>query len=220
MNVFDVVGPVMVGPSSSHTAGAVRIGLAARKLMGEEMKDAEILLHGSFLATGHGHGTDLALVAGLMGLAVDDERIRKSFLLAKRQGMSFRFGAIDLGDDVHPNSVKLVLESVSGKRLEVVASSVGGGRIWISRINGMKAGFSGEYHTLIVHNQDRPGCVANVTSMLHEKGVNSATMQVYRSGRGGHAVMVIECDDEVPRESLERLEHLDGVESVTYYSPA
>lgn len=220
MNVFDVVGPVMVGPSSSHTAGAVRIGLAARKLMGEDIKNAEILLHGSFLATGHGHGTDLALVAGLLGMAVDDERIRDSFSIAKQRGISFRFGAIDLGDDMHPNSVKLLLQSVSGKRLEVLASSVGGGRIWISRIDGMKAGFSGEYPTLIVHNQDKPGYVAKVTSMLHEKSINSATMQLYRSGRGGHAVMVIECDEEVPRESVKWLEQLDGVEKVTYYSPA
>ncbi len=218
MNLFDVVGPVMVGPSSSHTAGAVRIGNVSRKLLGDEIKTARIGLHGSFLATGKGHGTDRALIAGLMGFAVDDDRIPESFALAKEKGMDFSFGAIDLGEEAHPNSARLELISESGRQLEIVGASVGGGRIMIKELDGLEANFSGDYPTLIVHNEDQPGHVAEVTSMLQHKSVNIATMQLYRSGRGGHAVMVIECDQEIPEESVRWLGHLEGVEKVTYYS--
>ncbi|MGO5312857.1 L-serine ammonia-lyase, iron-sulfur-dependent subunit beta [Bilifractor sp. LCP21S3_A7] len=218
MNIFDIIGPVMVGPSSSHTAGAVKIGNVCRKLIGEKITDVEILLHGSFLATGKGHGTDKALVAGLMSFAVDDSRIPDSFRIAEEEGLRYRFGAIDLGEDAHPNSVRMNLTSESGRKLEVQASSIGGGRIMINRIDGLEANFSGDLPTLIVHNLDQPGHVAEVTSMLEHKSVNIATMQLYRSGRGGHAVMVIECDQEIPRESLKWLEHLEGIEKVTYYS--
>ncbi len=220
MNLFDVVGPVMVGPSSSHTAGAVRIGNVSRKLLGEEVQKAEIGLHGSFLATGSGHGTDRALIAGLLGLSVDDDRIADSFSLAREQGMEFHFSGIDLGEEAHPNSARLVLTSRSGRELEIVGVSVGGGRIVIRELDGLQANFSGDYPTLVVHNEDQPGHVAEVTSMLQHKSVNIATMQLYRSGRGGHAVMVLECDQEIPRESVRWLEHLEGVEKVTYYSPA
>ena len=218
MNIFDVVGPVMVGPSSSHTAGAVRIGNVSRKLLGEEIKEARIFLHGSFLATGAGHGTDRALVAGLLGLAVDDDRIPHSFELARERGMSFTFGAVDLGEEAHPNSVKLCLTAVSGRELEIVGASVGGGRILIQELDGLRANFSGDYPTLIVHNEDQPGHVAEVTSMLQHKSVNIAAMQLYRSGRGGNAVMVIECDQEIPLPAVHWLEHLEGVVKVTYYS--
>ncbi|MGN0363872.1 MAG: L-serine ammonia-lyase, iron-sulfur-dependent subunit beta [Bilifractor sp.] len=218
MNIFDVIGPVMVGPSSSHTAGAVKIGNVCLKLMGEKIRNADILLHGSFLATGKGHGTDKALVAGLLGFSVDDSRIPDSFRIARECGLAYRFGAIDLGEDAHPNSVRMDLISISGKKLEVQASSIGGGRIMVNRIDGLEANFSGDLPTLIVHNLDQPGHVAEVTSMLEHKSVNIATMQLYRSGRGGHAVMVIECDQEIPREALKWLEHLEGIEKVTYYS--
>lgn len=218
MNIFDVVGPVMVGPSSSHTAGAVRIGNVSRKLLGEAVKNADIYLHGSFLATGSGHGTDKALIAGLLGMAVDNNRIPDSFALAREAGLAFSFGAVDLGEDAHPNSVKLDLTSISGRTLEVVAASVGGGRILIQELDGLEANFSGDYPTLIVHNIDQPGHVAEVTSMLEHKSVNIASMQLYRSRRGGNAVMVLECDQEIPEEGLRWLEHLEGVEKVTYYS--
>lgn len=219
MNMLDIIGPAMVGPSSSHTAGAVRIGRIARKLMGETITEAKILLHGSFLATGKGHGTDRALVAGLLGMDVDDDRIRISFEVAHQQGLDFTFGSIMLAD-AHPNSVKLYLTGESGKKLEVVASSVGGGRILVNEIDGLTANFSGDYPTLIVHNQDQPGHVAEVTSMLSHKSVNIATMQLYRDGRGGKAVMVVECDQEVPEEGIRWLEHAEGVLKVTYLSLA
>lgn len=217
MNLFDIVGPVMVGPSSSHTAGAVKIGNVSRKLMGEKIVKAEILFHGSFLATGKGHGTDKAVVAGLLGCAVDDPRIPDSLQMAHDAGMLYSFGAVDLGD-VHPNSVKMHLTGQSGKELDVVAASVGGGRIQICKLDGLTANFSGDYPTLIVHNVDQPGHVAEVTSMLEHKSVNIATMQLYREGRGGNAVMVLECDQEVPAEAIRWLEHLEGIVKVTYLS--
>ncbi len=217
MNLFDVVGPIMVGPSSSHTAGAVKIGNVCAKLMNEKIIKADIFFHGSFLATGKGHGTDKAIVAGLLGMKVDDPDIPESFEIAKQRGMSFSIGSIDLGD-AHPNTAKLILEGESGKNLEIVGSSVGGGRINICEIDGLSANFSGDYPTLIVHNLDQPGHVAEVTSMLQHKSINIATMQLYRSGRGGNAVMVIETDQEVPLEAIGWLEHLEGVMKVTYYS--
>ena len=217
MNLLDIIGPVMVGPSSSHTAGAVRIGRVSRKLLAEEVKEAKIYFHGSFLATGKGHGTDKALIAGLLGMQVDDPAIPDSFRIAEKRGMRFSLEGIDLGD-VHPNSVKMDLTGISGHTLEVIAASIGGGRIQICELDGITANFSGDYPTLIVHNIDQPGHVTEVTSMLAHKGVNIATMQLYRKSRGGNAVMVIECDQEVPKESLAWLERLEGILKVTYCS--
>lgn len=217
MNLFDILGPVMVGPSSSHTAGAVKIGYVGRKLLGESIKKAEILLYGSFLATGKGHGTQLALVAGLLGMQPDDSRIPHSFEIAHQEGMEFVLGEADL-KDAHPNSVLLKLTGVSGKYMEVVGESIGGSRINIASIDGMAAGFSGEKPTLMVHNQDRPGYVAEVSGVLSAKHVNIATMQLGRVSRGGSALMVIECDDEVPKSVLTWLEDMKGIDRVTYYS--
>lgn len=217
MNLFDIIGPVMVGPSSSHTAGAVKIGYVARKLLGEPVKKAEILLYGSFLATGKGHGTQLALVAGLLGMQPDDPRIPNSFETAKEMGMEFQLGEADL-KDAHPNSVMLKLTGERGKYMEVVGESVGGSRINIASIDGMAAGFSGEKPTLLVHNQDRPGYVAEVSGRLSGEQVNIATMQLGRLSRGGSALMVIECDDEVPCQVISWLQNLEGIDRVTYYS--
>ena len=217
MNLFDIIGPVMVGPSSSHTAGAVKIGYVSRKLMAQPVIKAEILLYGSFLATGKGHGTQLAIVAGLLGMKTDDPKIPDSFQLAKEAGMEVSFGEAKL-KEAHPNSVQLILTGEDGRRLEVVGESIGGSRINIASIDGATANFSGEYPTLIVHHRDQPGHVAEVTSMLSHKSVNIATMQLYRAGRGGQAVMVMECDHEVPEQSVRWLTRLEGIEKVTYYS--
>ena len=215
MNIFDVIGPVMVGPSSSHTAGAVRIGYVARQLLGEEVREAKILLYGSFLATGKGHGTDKALTAGLLGMRTDDYRIPKSIEIAEDKGMKIAFGEAVL-KEAHPNTAQLYLKGISGKTMELVGQSLGGGRINIAEIDGIETNFSGENPTLIVHNLDQPGHVSEVTSMLAHKGVNSATMQVYRSAKGGKAVMVVECDQEVPQEGIRWLERVEGVLKVTY----
>ena len=201
MDIFDIIGPVMVGPSSSHTAGAVRIGYIAGKLMGEPIAKAEILLYGSFLATGKGHGTRKALVAGLLGMKPDDMRIPDSFEIGKEHGIEVAFGESALRD-AHPNTAQIFLTSVTGKNLEVVGESLGGSRINIAQIDGISTNFSGDYPTLVVHNMDQPGHVAEVTSMLAHKSVNIAAMQLYRAGRGGNSVMVLECDQEVPEEGI------------------
>lgn len=217
MNLLDIIGPVMVGPSSSHTAGAVKIGRVCKKLLAENIVNADIYFHGSFLATGKGHGTDKALIAGLLGMKVDDSSIPDSFEIAAKEGMHFSLHGIDLGD-AHPNSVKMNLTGKSGRTLEVVAASIGGGQIQICELDGLTANFSGDYPTLIVHNIDQPGHVTEVTSMLAHKSVNIATMQLYRAARGGNAVMVIECDQEVPKDAIAWLEHLEGILKVTYLS--
>lgn len=217
MNVFDIIGPVMVGPSSSHTAGAVRIGLIAKKLLGEELKSAVINLYGSFLDTGKGHGTQKAIVAGLLGMQPDDIRIPHSIELAKEAGLKITFGEAEL-KDAHPNTAQLFLTGVSNRQLEVVGESLGGSRINIAQIDGISTNFSGDYSTLVVHNQDQPGHVAEVTSMLSHKMVNIAAMHLYRANRGGEAVMVVECDQEIPKEGLQWLLRVEGIVKVTYLS--
>ena len=217
MDIFDIIGPVMVGPSSSHTAGAVRIGYISQKLMGEQIKEANILLYGSFLDTGKGHGTNKAIVAGLLGMQPDDMRIPHSMEIAEKKGIKVTFGKSTL-KEAHPNSAQIILTGISGKQLEVVGESLGGSRINIAQIDGITTNFSGGYPTLVVHNQDQPGHVSEVTSMLAHKSVNIASMQLYRSNRGGNAVMVLECDQEIPREGIEWLKKVEGITKVTYLS--
>ena len=215
MNIYDILGPVMVGPSSSHTAGAVRIGLITRRLLGTAPVHAEISLSGSFAATGTGHGTDSALIDGLLGIQPDDIRIPDSFSFAAEAGLTFTFHKINL-KDAHPNTAILRVSSADGRTLEVQAASLGGGRILVNRLDGIRVNFTGDAPTLIVHNLDKPGCVADVTSLLSRNGVNIATMQLYRNYRGGYAVMVVETDQNIAAEALELLRHLDGVTKVTY----
>lgn len=217
MDIFDIVGPIMVGPSSSHTAGAVRIGYIGGKLLGEPVKKAQILLYGSFLATGEGHGTKKAIVAGLLGMEPDDYRISDSFNIAKAKDMEIEFGEAKLNEG-HPNSALLRLEGINGNKIEVLGQSIGGSRINIAQIDGIDTNFSGECPTLIVHNMDQPGHVSEVTSMLAHKSVNIATMQLYRSAKGGNAVMVVECDQQIPKEGIEWLKHIEGILKVTYFA--
>lgn len=217
MNIFDIIGPVMIGPSSSHTAGAVRIGYIARKLMNEPITNARILLYGSFLTTGKGHGTPLALVAGLLGMKPDDSRIPESFSLASQAQMNYSFGEAHLKEG-HPNSVQLILTGKSGKNMEIVGESLGGSRINIAKIDGLSVNIKGEYPTLIVHNEDQPGCVAEISATLSRQYINIASMHLYRSSRGGSAIMVIECDQEISPEFLHMVEGMAGIEKVTYLS--
>lgn len=215
MNLFDILGPVMVGPSSSHTAGAVRIGYVARKLLGEEPRKAEIFLHGSFATTGAGHGTDKALIAGLLGMQPDDMRIAHSFELAEQQGLEFSFGSVILRD-VHPNTAVLRLSGESGRGLEIIASSLGGGRIKVVEIDGIQSGFTAEAPTLIVHNLDQPGLVAEVTALLFQQSINIATMQLYRNQRGGTAVMIIETDQPISQAAVAAFDDIQGIVKVNY----
>ena len=216
MEIFDIIGPVMVGPSSSHTAGAVRIGYVASRLLGEKPTEAKILLYGSFLDTGKGHGTDRALVAGLLGMKPDDYKIADSLEIARQENIRIEFGEAKLAE-AHPNTAELILTGESGAVLDVVGESIGGGKINIAKIDGIDTNFSGECPTLIVHNLDQPGHVSEVTSMLAHKSVNIASMQLYRSHRGGRAVMVVECDQEIPRDGIDWLSHVEGVIKVTYF---
>ena len=215
MNIFDIMGPVMVGPSSSHTAGAVRIGRVARHLLGSQPVRAEILLHGSFAATGRGHGTDKAIVAGLLDMEPDDTSIPRSLQLADQAGMEVSVRPTEIRD-AHPNTALLELTDAAGGTLAMSASSLGGGRIRVNAIDGMEASFSGEYPTLIIRNRDEPGIVSEVTYALSRRGCNIATMQLYRDRRGGLAVMVLECDGPIPPAVRGEVTTISGVERCTY----
>lgn len=215
MNIFDIMGPIMVGPSSSHTAGAVRIGLIVRRLLGSQPVKAELLLHGSFAATGTGHGTDKALVAGLLGMQPDDTNIPRAFALADQAGMEVTIGSVSLRG-AHPNTVILRVSNSAGRLLEVNASSLGGGRVRLNALDGLEASFTGDYPTLIIRNEDRPGLVAEVANLLSETGVNIATMQLYRDQRGGLAVMVIESDQPIPEDTISKLRNTPGIVRSVY----
>ena len=218
MNLFDILGPVMVGPSSSHTAGAVRIGRMARRLLGEGTpRMAHIILSGSFALTGQGHGTDRALVAGLLGMRTYDERIPMSFAVAQEKDMAYVFSRKNLSGE-HPNTAKIELTGKSGKKLSVTASSLGGGRIQVVEMNGLRVSFSGDLPTLIVQNRDQPGHVRDVSDILAKDSVNIATLHLYRDYPGGNAVMIIETDKPVHSESLEALRAIRGVTGVTFVS--
>lgn len=210
MDIFDLIGPVMVGPSSSHTAGAVRIGYVARKLLGEEPKSARITLHGSFAATGRGHGTDKAIVAGLLGMHPDDERIPRSFELAWEQGLDFSFELRELRA-AHPNTARLDLTGKSGRRLSMTGASVGGGRIEVRELDGIALSFSAEKPTLIIRNEDQPGSISIVSAVLANIGINIATFHVNRSSRGGQAIMVIECDSPVSQGTVNTIAAMQGI---------
>ena len=214
MRLFDVLGPVMIGPSSSHTAGAARIGFVAQALLGETPARAEILLHGSFATTGRGHGTDRALVAGLLGLAPDDARLPDSFALARQAGMVFSLGTVELRN-AHPNTACLALQGRDGRTLSLEAASIGGGRIRVTRIDGVAVNFGADANTLIVHNEDTPGHIAGVTTAVARRGINIASMQVFRAAPGGWAVMVLECDQHIPDGLADQLAAVPGIRRVT-----
>ena len=209
------MGPIMVGPSSSHTAGAARIGLITRRLLGEQPVSAELVLHGSFAATGRGHGTDRALVAGLLGMSPDNPLLPQSFVLAQEAGMALAVSTAVIRG-AHPNTAILRVSDREGRELEVNASSLGGGRVRVNAIDGMEATFTGDYPTLIIRNEDKPGYVAEVSGLLSEHGVNIATMQLYRDRRGGLAVMVIESDQPIPSGMAAHLRTLPGIVRCTY----
>ena len=216
INIFDMMGPVMVGPSSSHTAGAARIGNMGRTLLGEEVARADIGLHGSFAETGFGHGTDRALLAGLLGMKPDDLRIPNAYEVANRAGMAYSFRTVELRD-AHPNTALLELTGKSGKQLTLQASSIGGGAIVVNKIDGIDVNFTGDFNTLIVRNQDESGSVAAITSILSQVHINVANMSVNRHRRGGDALMVIETDQHIKPRQVEFLSELPGILSVTYY---
>ena len=215
MDLFDLIGPVMIGPSSSHTAGAARIGLTTRRLMGEKLTRAEIGLHGSFAKTYRGHGTDRALVGGLMGMDVDDERLRDSLSIARDAGMVIRFQNMNIRG-AHPNTVCLTVTGVSGRVLEVEAASVGGGNIEVHKIDGLGVNFTGKENTIIIRHMDTPGAIAAVTGALARKNVNIANVQGYRRQQGGDAMIVMELDGIPDQEVLDTINMLPGVQGSTF----
>lgn len=210
LSVFDVLGPKMIGPSSSHTAGACRIGKVANKMTKGKIVSAKFFLHGSFSKTYRGHGTDRALVGGLLGFDPDDQRIVYSFDLAREQGVSYEFIETDLGD-VHTNSVMIRVENHEGESVYVTGASIGGGNVVITEINGLKIRFTGEYFTLVVPHFDRPGIIAKVTARLASNTVNIAFMRVYRHEKGQEAFMIIESDEIIDQDSIDEIKWIDGV---------
>lgn len=214
MQLFDIIGPVMIGPSSSHTAGAARIGRVTRMLLGEDVRFARILFHGSFAKTWEGHGADRAVIGGLLGLAVDDPHLRRSRELAQERGMAYTIGTVQL-PSAHPNTVIIEATGVSDKQVRVQAASVGGGSIRVQYLNGMEVGFSGERTTLIIQHLDAPGAIANVSRMLAEEKTNIATMRVFREKAGGRAVMALELDSVPSDALLARLRAVEGFAGVT-----
>lgn len=216
MDIFDILGPVMVGPSSSHTAGAARIGCMARTLLGGAPVKANIYLHGSFAETGPGHGTDRALVGGLLGMQPDDLRIPNAFEEAKKVGLDFTIDTIDLRD-AHPNTAVINAWTADGRTLELQASSLGGGRIMVNKLDGIDVNFTGAYNTLVVRNHDENGTLAAVTTILNQLRINVANMSLCRHKRGGDALMVIETDQHIKPHQVAFLSELPGILSVTYY---
>lgn len=215
MNIFDILGPVMVGPSSSHTAGAVRIGYISQKLMGEKIIKADIGLYGSFLLTGKGHGTTKAIVAGLLGMKPDNEMIPNAFEEAEKAGLNFNIHEAKL-KDAHPNSVELKLVGESGKEPDIIGESIGGSIINIAMIDGLSANISGDYPTLICSNTDVPGMVAKVSSILADSNINIANLQLYRASRGKNAVFIAECDQEIDKTIINEISNLNGIAKVSY----
>lgn len=212
-SVFEVIGPVMIGPSSSHTAGAVRIGRLAGAVFGERPVRADVALHGSFASTGHGHGTDLALVAGLLGCAPDDERIRTSLEHAHKAGMEVFFSEEDLGE-VHPNTARVTMTAGDGRVAVVQGSSVGGADVVLTRIDDFDVTITGELPVIVVEHTDQPGVVAAVTAVLALHEVNIASMEVSRERRGARALMVIETDQPASAETVDAVCGAEGVTRV------
>ena len=216
VDIFDILGPIMVGPSSSHTAGAARIGAMARTLLGSRPVKAEIGLHGSFAETGPGHGTDRALVAGILGMKPDDLRIPRRGVAGAEVGLGVQLYVVGLRV-AHPFTAVRELTGEDGKTLRMQASSVGGGRIRVDKLDEVDVGFTGDYNTLIIHSLDISGELANVTREISRAKINIANMSLYRSRRGGAVLMVIETDQVVPPVVRELINELPGVAQVTCY---
>ncbi len=209
MGVFDIIGPVMVGPSSSHTAGAVRIGQMAVLVFNNRVKSIEVEFHGSFACTYKGHGTDRAIIGGILGMSPDDEQIIYSLETARKRDILFKFSKVDLGD-VHPNSVRIILGNEK-ENLSLIGSSVGGGDIIISKINEYDVNIKGKLPTLWVLHQDKLGEIAAITSFIEKEEINIAFMRVFRKDKGGLASSIIELDQKIDENRIGILEKHNGI---------
>ena len=213
-SVFEIIGPSMVGPSSSHTAGAIRVGRAARALLGAPPVHARIGLHGSFAATGAGHATDRGLVAGLLGFATDDERMKDAFDHARAAGLTVEFETAHLGDQVHPNTASLDCASAEGLRRRLIASSIGGGMVQVVSVDGFPASFTGALDTLVLWHSDVAGFLARVTAIIACVETNIAAIRTARQHRGESALTVVEMDAPLPASALDLLGRLRSVTDV------
>jgi L-serine dehydratase len=214
-SVFDMIGPVMIGPSSSHTAGVVRIGRVARRILGKQPEDAQITFYNSFARTYEGHGSDRAILAGLLDYKTDDVRIKQALDIAKEQKLQYKFKSVGNASIYHPNTVKLEL-TAGDRKVEVMGESLGGGIIKIPKLNGFTANFSAALHTLIITAKDVKGSIAFISSVLSNDNCNIATMSVSRKGKHDEACLVIEMDSGIKPIVKQYLEHLDWVLEVIY----
>ena len=205
ISVFDVLGPNMIGPSSSHTAGACAIAHLAQKMKSGILKEVEFTLYGSFAKTYRGHGTDRALLGGIMGFATDDVRIRDSFDIAKERGITYRFITDEKETDVHPNTVDIRMVNDKGTEMIVRGESLGGGKVRIVRINQVRVDFTGEYNAVIIIQKDRPGVAAHITKALSDRGVNIAFMRLFRESKGEKAYTIVESDGRLPEDITGKL---------------
>lgn len=206
--VFDILGPIMIGPSSSHTAGAARLGNMARIIVGEPINKVDFYLHGSFAKTMVGHGTDKALLAGVLGIQPDDDRIINSFELAKERNLKFNFQEKDLGY-THPNTVKFDFTLPKNKKFYIIGSSIGGGNILITDINGTEIELSGKKPTILVKNRDTKGVIAYISNILAKSEINIATMSVVRNK--DVATMVIEVDSRIEESLIKEISQLKDI---------
>lgn len=214
LSIFDVIGPNMIGPSSSHTAGAVSIALMARNMFSEPIKEVTFTLYGSFAKTYKGHGTDRALLGGILGFATDDERIRDSFSHAKDMHVTYKYMIDEQTSTNHPNTVDIDMVGLTGHTLSIRGESIGGGKMKIVRIDQINVEFTGEYSTLIVHQQDKPGVVAHITQALSEQDVNIAFMRLFRENKGANAYTVVESDEHIPEEVLDKIRTNPNVDNL------
>ncbi|WP_427338879.1 L-serine ammonia-lyase, iron-sulfur-dependent subunit beta [Caloranaerobacter sp. DY30410] len=217
-STFDILGPIMIGPSSSHTAGAARLGKVAMEIAGNDFEAVTFYLHGSFAKTYKGHGTDRALVAGVLGMEPYDERLKNSLNIAKEKGIKIRFVETDLGYE-HPNTVKIVFYMKDGRKIDVTGSSIGGGSIIITNINGYNVEFSGMYPTLVIKHIDKKGIISKVTTVLAKHDINIATMKVNRKTKGKEASMIIETDHEINPIVIEELQNIKEITNVKAINP-
>ncbi len=212
-SVFDIIGPVMIGPSSSHTAGAARIGRVARNLFGEKPETAVITFYGSFAKTYRGHGTDVAIVGGLLDFDTDDERIVNSLQLARDEGINVQINESDELTD-HPNTAKVVLEN-KNNHLELTGISIGGGKIELIEIDGFELRVSGNSPAITVIHHDRYGCIANVAAIIAKHRLNIGHMDVSRKDKGQKALMTIEVDHDIEEEVMEEIRKLPNIIQVS-----
>lgn len=219
ISVFDVLGPNMIGPSSSHTAGAAVIGALAGKIMTPPIKKVEFTLYGSFAKTYQGHGTDRALLGGVMGFATDDTRIRDSFRIAREWGIAYTFTPNETETDIHPNTVDIRMENETGQVMTVRGESLGGGKVRIVRINGVSVDFTGEYSSVIVIQQDQPGVVAHITKVISDLGINIAFLRLFRDAKGHTAYTIVESDSRLPEDILDALRENPNIRDVMLVQP-